>query len=78
MAELDRINGEIERARKAVARLRRDIAALKRANRATAVTEADLNLVLKRVDALIGERNRLRALVMRPVTRPRVLGGRKW
>ncbi|WP_315792699.1 MULTISPECIES: hypothetical protein [unclassified Bradyrhizobium] len=55
MADLSSVRAETEHARKVVARLRRDIAALQ-ANRSTALTEADLQLVLNRVDVLIGER----------------------
>jgi hypothetical protein len=76
MADIDRIRGDIERARKNVARLRRDIAALQKAGRPTKVTEDDLALVLKRIDTLIGERNRLQAKA--PPRRPMVLGGRSW
>lgn len=77
MAEITQIRSEIERARKNVARLRRDLLALQRAGKPTAVTEADLQLLLDRVDALCEQRDRLKAVQPRP-SAGRVLGGRSW
>jgi G:T-mismatch repair DNA endonuclease (very short patch repair protein) len=77
MADLPFVRAEIERARKNVARLRRDIAALQKVGHSTKVAETDLRLVLDRVDALIGERNRLKATRPSPM-QGKVLGGRSW
>ena len=59
-------------------RQRRDIVAFQRAGISTTV-DAKLVLArqLARVDALIGERNRLMATEPSP-TQGKVLGGRKW
>lgn len=77
MPDLGQIRLEIERARKNVARLRRDLLALQKAGRPTAVTEADLQRLLDRVDLLCEQRDRLKALQPRP-SASKVLGGRSW
>lgn len=78
MPDLASIRAEIERARKNVSRMRRDLLALQRGGRPTKAAEHDLQVMLDRVDALIGERNRLKALELREPAPKRVLGGRTW
>ncbi|WP_316159674.1 hypothetical protein [Bradyrhizobium sp. SZCCHNRI3042] len=77
MANIDRVNGEIEHARRLVARSRQTIYALKRDDIATADAELVLSRQLAHLETLIGERNRLQQAETTPV-RPRVLGGRSW
>ncbi|BBZ94301.1 hypothetical protein BRDID11004_47960 [Bradyrhizobium diazoefficiens] len=77
MADITRINGEIEHARRLVARSRQNIHALNRADVATADAELVLSRQLAHLETLIGERNRLQQAETTP-TRRRVLGGRSW
>ncbi|WP_316201605.1 MULTISPECIES: hypothetical protein [unclassified Bradyrhizobium] len=77
MADIASVRAEIERARKNVARLRRDILALQRAGRPTTVAEAELQLLLDRIDKLSAERDRLKGAMQHPL-KGKVLGGRKW
>jgi len=60
-----------------VERQRRDIVAFQRAGISTVDAKLVLARQLARVDALIGERNRLMATEPSP-TQGKVLGGRKW
>jgi len=77
MADLASVRAEIARARKLVNRQRRDILALRRRDSSTADAERVLAQQLARLDALIGERNRLMAAQPGPM-QGKVLGGRKW
>ncbi|NPU10925.1 hypothetical protein HL666_09140 [Bradyrhizobium sp. 83002] len=78
MLDIASIRAEIEHARKNVARMRRDLLTLQRAGRSTTVAECDLQVMLNRVDTLIGERKRLNTLELRERLPKRVLGGRSW
>ncbi|WP_316202861.1 MULTISPECIES: hypothetical protein [unclassified Bradyrhizobium] len=77
MTDIEAVRAEIDSARKLVDRQRRDILTLQRAGRSSADAELILARQLDRLDALIGERNRLKAALPGPV-QSRVLGDRKW
>ena len=74
---LDHIRSEIERMRVQVSRQRKEILQLQRAGISTSAAEALLQRMLDKIDALCGERDRLKKDLPAP-TKGKVLGGRKW
>ena len=74
---LDHIRSEIERMRAQVSRQRKEILQLQRAGLSTSAAEALLQRMLDKIDALCGERDRLKKELPPPM-KGKVLGGRKW
>lgn len=74
---LDHIRSEIERMRVQVSRQRKEILQLQRAGISTSTAEALLQRMLDKIDALCGERDRLKKELPPPM-KGKVLGGRKW
>ena len=74
---LDHIRSEIEHMRVEVSRQRKEILQLQRAGISTVAAEALLRRMLDEIDALCGERDRLKKQMPAP-TKGKVLGGRKW
>jgi hypothetical protein len=74
---LDQIRSEIEHMRVQVSRQRREILQLQRAGISTSAAEALLQRMLDKIDALCGERDRLKKELPAPM-KGKVLGGRKW
>ena len=74
---LDHIRSEIERMRVQVSRQRKEILQLQKAGISTSAAEALLQRMLNKIEALCGERDRLKKDLPAP-TKGKVLGGRKW
>ena len=74
---LDDIRSEIEHMRVQVSRQRKEILQLQRAGISTSAAEALLQRMLDKIDALCGERDRLKK-DLPAATKGKVLGGRKW
>jgi hypothetical protein len=77
MPDIEHIRGEIERMRTQVHRQRGEIKQLQRAGISTASADALLDRMLDKIDALCGERDRLKK--EQPMaSRGKALGGRSW
>jgi hypothetical protein len=74
--QLDYVRREIEHMRTQVHRQRGEILQLQRAGIPTASAEALLDRMLKKIDELCAERDRLKK--QQPPAKGRVLGGRSW
>jgi hypothetical protein len=74
---LEHLRSEIEHMRVQVSRQRKEILQLKRAGISTSAAEALLQRMLDKIDALCGERDRLKKDLPGP-TKGKVLGGRRW
>jgi hypothetical protein len=77
MPDIEHIRAEIERMRIQVHRQRREIRQLQRAGIPTASTEALLDRMLGKTDALCAERDRLKKEQPGP-SKGKNVGGRKW
>jgi hypothetical protein len=77
MPDIQYIRAEIERMRLQVHRQRGEIRQLQKAGIPTASAEALLGRMLKNIDGLCAERDRLKKEQPGP-TKGKVLGGRRW
>ena len=77
MPDIEHIRAEIERMRMQVHRQRGEIRQLQTAGIPTAPAEALLDRMLKNIDGLCVERDRLKKQHPGP-TKGKVLGGRRW
>jgi hypothetical protein len=73
---LDHVRSELEHMRAQVGRQRREILLLQRAGIDTASAETLLQRMLAKIDSLVAERDRLKALEPKAVAKSKVLGGR--
>jgi hypothetical protein len=77
MPDIEHIRGEIERMRAQVHRRRGEIRQLQRSGIPTASSEALLDRMLNKIDALCADRDRLKK--EQPVaSKGKALGGRSW
>ena len=75
--KLDYIRAEIEHMRTQVGRQRNEIRLLQRAGIPTASVEALLERMLKKIDELCEQRDKLKQ-ELPPPSKGKVLGGRRW